>query len=104
MAEMLTGRGAGKTGSGRGIGASVARLLAAEGARVVVNDNGAELDGTGEDKTVAMQVADEITAAGGEAIANGDDVGDFQAAEAIIQQAIGTYGQLDVLVNVAGIL
>jgi NAD(P)-dependent dehydrogenase (short-subunit alcohol dehydrogenase family) len=101
---MLTGRVAVVTGSGRGIGASVARLLAAEGARVVVNDNGAELDGTGEDKSVAMQVADEITAAGGEAIANADDVGDFQAAEAIVQQAIGTYGQLDVLINVAGIL
>jgi NAD(P)-dependent dehydrogenase (short-subunit alcohol dehydrogenase family) len=101
---MLTGRVAVVTGAGRGIGASVARLLAAEGARVVVNDNGVEVDGTGGDKTVAMQVAEQITAAGGEATANGDDVGDFQAAEAIIQQAIEGYGQLDVLVNVAGIL
>ena len=104
MAGMLTGRVAVVTGSGRGIGASVARLFAAEGAKVVVNDNGVEVDGTGGDKTVAMQVAEQITAAGGEATANGDDVGDFQAAEAIIQQAIEGYGQLDVLVNVAGIL
>jgi NAD(P)-dependent dehydrogenase (short-subunit alcohol dehydrogenase family) len=104
MAGMLTGRVAVVTGAGRGIGASVARLLAAEGAKVVVNDLGGELDGTGEDKTVAMQVVEQITAAGGEASANGDDVGDFQAAEAIVQHAIGTYGQLDVLINVAGIL
>jgi NAD(P)-dependent dehydrogenase (short-subunit alcohol dehydrogenase family) len=104
MGGMLTGRVAVVTGAGRGIGASVAVLLAAEGAQVLVNDLGGELDGTGEDKSVAMQVVEQIIAAGGEASANGDDVGDFQAAEAIIQQAIGTYGHLDVLINVAGIL
>jgi NAD(P)-dependent dehydrogenase (short-subunit alcohol dehydrogenase family) len=101
---MLTGRVAVVTGAGRGIGASVARLLAAEGARVVVNDNGVEVDGTGGDKNVAVQVVEQITAAGGEATASGDDVGDFAAAGTLVQQAIETYGQLDVLVNVAGIL
>ncbi len=104
MAGILTGRVAVVTGAGRGIGASVARLLAAEGAQVVVNDNGAEVDGTGGDKTVAVQVVEQITTAGGDAAANGDDVGDFEAAGALVQQAIEAYGHLDVLVNVAGIL
>ena len=102
MAGILTGRVAVVTGAGRGIGASVARLLAAEGANVVVNDNGAEVDGTGGDSTVAVQVVEQITGAGGEATANSDDVGDFDAAGALVQQAIDAYGHLDVLVNVAG--
>ena len=104
MANLLEGRVAIVTGAGRGIGASVARLLAAEGAQVVVNDLGVAVDGTGADKTPAQQVVEEIKAAGGEAVVNSDDVADFQAAESIIRQAIGTFGKLDVLVNVAGIL
>ena len=104
MTGLLEGRVSIVTGAGRGIGASVARLLAAEGAQVVVNDLGVSVDGTGADKSPAQQVVDDIKAAGGEAVVNADDVADFQSGEAIIRQAIDTYGRLDVLVNVAGIL
>jgi NAD(P)-dependent dehydrogenase (short-subunit alcohol dehydrogenase family) len=100
----LDGRVAVITGGGRGIGASIARLLASRGARVVVNDLGVALDGSGSDESPAKQVVDEITAAGGEAIANGADISDPDAAEGLIRAAIDTYGSLDVLVNVAGIL
>jgi NAD(P)-dependent dehydrogenase (short-subunit alcohol dehydrogenase family) len=100
----LEGRVAVVTGAGRGIGAGVARLLAAEGARVVVADLGVALDGSSPDATPAHEVVREITAAGGEAVANLDDVADFQAAERLIRQAIETFGKLDVVVNVAGIL
>jgi NAD(P)-dependent dehydrogenase (short-subunit alcohol dehydrogenase family) len=92
------------TGAGRGIGRSVARLLAAEGAAVVVNDLGAELDGSGTDASPAQQVVTEITEAGGRAAASGADISDHAAAEELIRTAIGTFGRLDVLVNVAGIL
>ena len=92
------------TGAGRGIGRSVARLLAAEGAAVVVNDLGAELDGSGTDASPAQQVVTEITEAGGRAVASGADISDHAAAEELIKTAIGTFGRLDVLVNVAGIL
>ncbi len=104
MAGMLEGRVAIVTGAGRGIGASVARLMAKEGAKVVVNDLGVALDGTGADQGPAAQVVDEIKRSGGEAVVNGGDVSDFAAAEAMVRQAIDTYGRLDVLVNVAGIL
>lgn len=104
MAGMLEGRVAIVTGAGRGIGAGVARLLAQEGAKVVVNDLGVALDGTGNDQGPAAQVVEEIKQAGGEAVVNGSDVSDFAAAESMIRQAIDTYGKLDVLVNVAGIL
>jgi NAD(P)-dependent dehydrogenase (short-subunit alcohol dehydrogenase family) len=92
------------TGAGRGIGASVARLFAQEGAMVVVNDYGAAVDGTGLDLTPAQEVVEEIKKNGGEAVVNGADVSDFDQSEALIRQAIDTYGKLDVLVNVAGIL
>src|SRR5262249_20922427 len=101
---MLEGRVAVVTGAGRGIGASVARRLASEGARVVVNDLGASLDGEGQDKGPAWETVEQIKQAGGEAVANGDDVSDFAAAGSIIRQAVDTYGRLDVLVNAAGIL
>jgi NAD(P)-dependent dehydrogenase (short-subunit alcohol dehydrogenase family) len=104
MGSRLAGRVAIVTGAGRGIGASVARLLAAEGAQVVVNDLGVAVDGTGEDKTPAQQVVEDITKNGGQASASGADVADFQAAESIVRQAIDTFGKLDVVVNVAGIL
>jgi len=92
------------TGAGRGIGRSHALLLAAEGAAVVVNDLGGSADGAGADSTPAQQVVDEITAKGGRAVANYDSVSSWQGAEAMVQQAINTFGGLDVLVNNAGIL
>jgi NAD(P)-dependent dehydrogenase (short-subunit alcohol dehydrogenase family) len=92
------------TGAGRGIGASIARLVASLGARVVINDLGVELDGSGGDAGPAEQMAKQIKAEGGEAIANGADITDPDAAEGLIRTAIDTYGSLDVLVNVAGIL
>jgi NAD(P)-dependent dehydrogenase (short-subunit alcohol dehydrogenase family) len=104
VANLLEGRVAVVTGAGRGIGASVARLLAAEGAKVVVNDLGVSVDGSGADKSHAQQVVDDITAAGGEAVVNSDDIAEFSNGESIVRQAIDTYGKLDVLVNVAGIL
>ena len=100
----LDGRVAIVTGAGRGIGRSTALLLAAEGASVVVNDLGANVDGSGADATPAQQVVEEITSAGGSAIVNGADVSDHAAAEGLIKSAIAEFGRLDVLVNVAGIL
>jgi NAD(P)-dependent dehydrogenase (short-subunit alcohol dehydrogenase family) len=100
----LSGRVAVVTGAGRGIGASVARLLAADGAAVVVNDLGATGDGVGSDLTPAQQVVAEITAAGGKAVVNGADVGDHEAARDLIETAISEFGRLDILVNTAGIL
>jgi len=100
----LKGRVVVVTGAGRGIGASVARVLGREGARVVVNDLGTAVDGTGADAGPAREVADQIRAAGGEASVNRDDVADFDGAGRIIQQAISEFGRLDVLINVAGIL
>jgi NAD(P)-dependent dehydrogenase (short-subunit alcohol dehydrogenase family) len=101
---LLAGRVAIVTGAGRGIGRSVAMLLAREGASVVVNDLGAAVDGSGHDAGPAQQVVTEITDAGGKAIGNGADVSDHAAAEELIKAAIGEFGRLDVLVNVAGIL
>src|SRR5277367_5756746 len=100
----LDGRVAIVTGAGRGIGRSVATLLASEGAAVVVNDLGAEMDGSGKDAGPAQQVVTEIAEAGGKAVVNGADISDFDAAENLIASAIEQFGRLDVLVNVAGIL
>jgi NAD(P)-dependent dehydrogenase (short-subunit alcohol dehydrogenase family) len=100
----LDGRVAIVTGAGRGIGRSVATLLASEGAAVVVNDLGAEMDGSGEDAGPAQQVVAEIVEAGGKAVVNGADISDFDAAENLVAGAIEQFGRLDVLVNVAGIL
>ena len=87
------------TGAGRGIGASCAKSMAAEGAAVVVNDLGGSVDGEGSDTTPADEVVAEIRAAGGTAVANHDDVSDFDAAEQIIRTALNEYGRLDCLVN-----
>jgi NAD(P)-dependent dehydrogenase (short-subunit alcohol dehydrogenase family) len=100
----LDGRVAIVTGAGRGIGRSVALLLAREGASVLVNDLGAELDGSGSDEGPAQQVVTEIGDAGGKAVASTADVSDHGAAEAMVAAAVGQFGRLDVLVNVAGIL
>lgn len=100
----LDGRAAIVTGAGRGIGASLARTMAAEGCAVVVNDLGVAVDGEGADRSPAQTVVDEIVAAGGTAVANFDDVADHTAAEKLIQCALDEFGKLDVVVNVAGIL
>jgi NAD(P)-dependent dehydrogenase (short-subunit alcohol dehydrogenase family) len=100
----LTGRVAVITGAGRGIGREHALLFAREGAKVVVNDLGGDPDGTGADTAPAQQVVDEITASGGQAVANYDDVADWDGAKHLVDQAIETYGDLHVLVNNAGIL
>ena len=96
------GRTAIVTGAARGLGRAHALELARQGARVVVNDLGVELDGTGRDLTPAQTVVDEIAAAGGTAVANGDDIADWDGAASLVACALDTYGHLDVLVNNAG--
>ena len=100
---VLTGKVAIVTGAGRGIGREIARNFAKEGARVVVNDLGGAVDGTGQ-SDIAEQVVAEIRAAGGEAVASGISVASIEGGKAIFEQAIDTWGQCDVLVNNAGIL
>ncbi len=90
------------TGAGRGIGRAHALAFAAEGARVVVNDLGVAADGTGSDVGPAQQVVDDIRAAGGDAIADTNDIADWDGAHALVHAAIETFGRLDVLVNNAG--
>ena len=91
------------TGAGRGIGRAHALAFAAEGARVVVNDIGVSLDGKGQgESSPAHAVVEEIKAAGGEAVVNGDDVADWGGAANLIQTAVDSFGRLDVLVNNAG--
>src|SRR3954471_20617950 len=92
------------TGAGRGIGRGHALEFARQGAKVVVNDLGAEVDGSGGATGPAGEVVEEIRSAGGEAVANGDDVSDWEGAQRLINTAIETFGGLDVLVNNAGIL
>ena len=92
------------TGAGRGIGREHALLFAAEGARVVVNDLGGNPDGSGADASPAQQVVDEIEAAGGQAVANHDDVTDWEGAQRLVDMAVDVFGDLHVRVNNAGIL
>src|SRR6059058_4314973 len=100
----LDGRVAIITGSGRGIGREHALLFAQEGAKVVINDLGGAIDGSGDDRTAAEQVVDEIKGMGGEAVANADDVADWEGGQRLINAAIEAFGDLHVLVNNAGIL
>jgi NAD(P)-dependent dehydrogenase (short-subunit alcohol dehydrogenase family) len=92
------------TGAGGGLGRAHALAFAAEGASVVVNDYGVQLDGAPGDSAAAQQVVDEIVTAGGSAVANGADVADWAGAQRLVQTAIDTFGRLDVLVNNAGFL
>ncbi|MBI2867400.1 MAG: SDR family oxidoreductase [Chloroflexi bacterium] len=104
MGDRLKGKVAVVTGAGRGIGRGIAIALAAEGAGVVVNDIGANLDGTGTDKGPADEVADGIRTAGGKAVAAYDSVATFQGGEALVKTAIEKLGRLDIVVHCAGVL
>ena len=104
MARLCEGRVAIVTGAARGVGREHALGLARRGARGIVNDLGGAVDGTGNDKSHAQQVVDEIKAIGGEAVVNGDDVSSWDGAKNMIDQAVETFGTLDVVVNNAGIL
>ena len=92
------------TGAGRGLGRAHALAFAAEGAKVVVNDLGASLQGEGVDLSPAQEVVNEIVDAGGEAIVNGDDISDWDGAGSLVQSAIDTFGGLDTVVTNAGIV
>ena len=104
MARLCEGRVAIVTGAGRGIGREHALSLAAHGAKVVVNDLGGNMDGSGGDLSPAQQVVNEIKGMGGEAIANGESVANWEGAQRLINSAIETFGDLHVVVNNAGIL
>jgi NAD(P)-dependent dehydrogenase (short-subunit alcohol dehydrogenase family) len=101
---VIDGRVAIITGGGRGIGASISKLFAAQGASVVINDLGGHPDGTGADEGPAQQVAAEIVAAGGAAVFDGGDIGDVATGERLVATAVKEFGKLDIVVNVAGIL
>ena len=101
---LLDGKVAIVTGAGNGLGEAYAKLFAAEGASVVVNDLGGARDGTGEDVSAAQKVVDAIVAAGGKAVANGDDVSTVQGGENILKTALDTFGAANILVCNAGIL
>jgi NAD(P)-dependent dehydrogenase (short-subunit alcohol dehydrogenase family) len=101
---VIDGRVAIVTGGARGIGASISRLFASQGASLVINDLGGSPDGTGSDEGPAKQLADEIAAAGGTAVADGGDVADVATGERLVRTAVEQFGRLDIVVNVAGIL
>ena len=104
MSKLCEGRIAIVTGAGRGIGREHALSLAAHGAKVVVNDLGGNVDGSGGDLTPAEQVVEEIKGMGGEAVANGDSVSSWEGAQRLINTAIETFGDLHAVINNAGIL
>jgi NAD(P)-dependent dehydrogenase (short-subunit alcohol dehydrogenase family) len=104
MGNRLEGKVAVVTGAGRGVGRGVALLMAEEGAKVVVNDLGCEVDGTGSSRDPADSTVAEIVARGGEAVANYDNMSLIEGGEAVIKQAVDAYGRVDALVTCVGIL
>jgi len=100
--KVVEGKVALVTGAGRGVGAEIAKLLAAEGAKVIVNDLGGTESGDGEDQMPAMETVKEIRDAGGEAEANFDSVADNRAAHGMIEQALDCFGRIDIVINNAG--
>lgn len=104
MSRLVEGRVAVITGAGRGIGREHALSLASKGAKVVVNDLGGDVNGEGGEISPAQSVVDEVIALGGEAVVNGANVADYNESAAMIQQAIDTFGGIDILINNAGIL
>ncbi len=104
MSGMCEGRICIVTGAGRGIGREHALMLASEGAKLVVNDLGGAVDGSGDDRTPAEQVVAEIKGMGGDAVANADNVASWEGSQRLVNQAIEHFGRLDVVVNNAGIL
>ena len=104
MSGLLDGKVAIITGAGNGLGEAYAKLFAKEGASIVVNDLGGARDGTGADRSAAQKVVDAIEAAGGQAVANGDDVSTVQGGENILKTALDHFGKVDILVSNAGIL
>src|SRR5437660_3562953 len=101
---MLDGKAALVTGAGRGIGRGIALALAQAGAKVVVNDLGTSLSGEGTETLPADQVVDQILTHGGTAVTNRGNVASFDDATAMVEQVVQTFGRIDILVNVAGIL
>ena len=102
--RLLEGKAALVTGAGRGIGRGIALAMAQAGARIVVNDLGTSLSGEGSERQPANQVVDEILSNGGTAVSNTGSVADFDQATQMVEQVVRTYGRIDILVNVAGIL
>jgi NAD(P)-dependent dehydrogenase (short-subunit alcohol dehydrogenase family) len=101
---VIDGRVAIITGGARGIGASISRLFAEQGASLVINDLGGAPDGSGSDGGPAKEIADEITAKGGSAVSDGGDIADVATGERLVKTAVEQFGKLDIVVNVAGIL
>jgi NAD(P)-dependent dehydrogenase (short-subunit alcohol dehydrogenase family) len=101
---MLAGKVVLVTGAGGGIGRDFALAMAAAGAKVVVNDLGTSVKGEGKDAGPAQKVVNEITAAGGKAVASTDSVAEWESANRIVQTALDAFGRIDVVVNNAGIL
>src|SRR4029453_8076201 len=101
---LLEGKVAAVTGGGNGIGREICKLMAAEGAKVVVNDLGTAVDGVGQSHSVRHQKEGMIKQAGGEATSNYDSVATPEGGQIIIQTAVNAYGKIDILVHVAGIL
>ena len=104
MTGMVEGKVALVTGAGRGVGAEIAKMLGAHGAKVIVNDPGGTASGDGADRAPALEIVAAIRDAGGEAEANFDSVADFTAAQGMVEQALDCFGRIDVVVNNAGIL
>lgn len=102
MSDVLRGKVAIVTGAGRGIGRGIAMCLAREGAKVLVNDPGSAMDGSGNDQSLAVQVVDEITKSGGTATPNFDSVATMDGGQSIVKTALERYGTLDIVVACAG--